>query len=160
MAEGQVNGPAVVVPASKQSWGFFMKLAMTSLTVVTAVALGTLFTAAPAQAWYKICNKTKSSVDAAFGYQKDGDWVSEGWWNISPGKCKTVYSGDLEKQKYYFYAESTDGDYEWDGDYPFCTIDKEFTIVGDTNCKSRGYKSKKFREVDVGDSSDWTSNLE
>jgi len=101
-----------------------MKLAMTSLTVVTAVALGSLFAAAPAEASYKICNKTKTSVDAAFGYKKDGDWVAEGWWHIEPGKCKTVYGGDLESQKYYFYADTADGDGQWGGDYTFCTLEK------------------------------------
>jgi uncharacterized membrane protein len=149
----------VVVPAFWQCWGFFMKLAMTSLTVVTAVALGALFAAAPAEASYKICNKTKTAVDAAFGYKKDGDWVAEGWWHIEPGKCKTVFGGDLESQKYYFYADTADGDGQWGGDYTFCTLEKEFKIAGDTNCKSRGYKPRGFREVDVGDSSDWTSNL-
>jgi uncharacterized membrane protein len=136
-----------------------MKLAMTSLSLVTTVALGSLFLAQPAEANYKICNKTKTAVSAAFGYQKDGDWVAEGWWNIQPGKCATVYGKDLDKQKYYFYAESTDGSGDWGGDFTFCTIEKEFTITGDSNCKSRGYKPKGFREVDVGDSLNWTSDL-
>ena len=35
-----------------------MKLAMTSLTVATTVTLGALFAASPAEASYKICNKT------------------------------------------------------------------------------------------------------
>src|SRR5258706_3717140 len=136
-----------------------MKLAMTSLTVVTAVALGALFAAAPAEASYKICNKTKSAVDAAFGYKKDGDWVSEGWYKIKAGACKVVYDRDLDDQKYYFYDDTPDDSGKWDGDYNFCTSDEPFKIVGDTNCKSRGYKPRGFREVDVGDSSDWTSNL-
>ena len=136
-----------------------MKLAMTSLTVVTTVALGALFAVSPAEASYKICNKTSTSVDAAFGYKKNGDWVSEGWWHIDPGQCKKVYGKELDAQKYYFYADAADGSGEWKGDYTFCTLEKEFTIIGDTNCKSRGYKPRGFREVDVGDSVDWTSNL-
>jgi uncharacterized membrane protein len=82
-----------------------------------------------------------------------------GLWNLTPGECTTVYEGTLRNQKYYVYGESYDEDYYWDGDYPFCGHDDAFTIVGDTNCKSRGYYELGFFEVDVGESRDWTTDL-
>ncbi|MDZ4734869.1 MAG: DUF1036 domain-containing protein [Rhodospirillaceae bacterium] len=113
----------------------------------------------PANAWYDICNKSSYSVYVAFGYHDGGNWVSEGWWDLVPGECATVYEGALANQKYYVYGESYDEDYYWDGDYPFCGHDDAFTIVGDTGCKSRGYYELGFFEVDVGESRDWTTDL-
>lgn len=116
----------------------------------------------PAGAWYDVCNKSSyDELVIAFGYwgEAEGKWVSEGWWRASPGECVTVHDGPLKKTKYYVYAESDDGDYEWSGDYYFCVSDDVFTIVGDTDCKSRGYYSEGFFEVDVGESPDWTTDL-
>jgi len=136
-----------------------MSMKKGTLALATIAGLALVMACGPAEAKYRICNKSDSSVSAAFGYKQDGDWVSEGWWNIEPGKCATVYSKDLTEQYYYFYAESDDDSGNWSGKVNFCTIQKEFTIVGNTNCKGRGYGVKGFREVDVGDSSSWTSDL-
>jgi uncharacterized membrane protein len=112
-----------------------------------------------AKAWYDICNKSSYHAYAAFGYHDGAAWVSEGWWDLSPGECATVYDGTLLNRKYYVYAESYAQDYYWSGSYPFCASDDGFTIVGDTNCKSRGYYEISFFEVDVGESRDWTTDL-
>ena len=45
------------------------------------------------------------------------------------------------------------------GDYSFCYINDEYTIRGDENCTSRGYKTGGFFEVDTGNALDWTQNL-
>jgi len=129
------------------------------LVGIAAAGLVWLVAASPAQAWYKFCNKTKAEVSVAFAYRENGEWVSEGWWSIKPGNCSTVHSEDLDQQKYYFYADSDESDNTWSGDSSFCTLEKKFTITGNTNCKSRGYKPRGFKEIDVGDSVDWTTNL-
>lgn len=108
----------------------------------------------PAAAGFKICNKTDREVTTAFGYLENGEWTSQGWWTISPGDCKTVYSKNLTNQYYYYYAESTDGEWFWSNDSQdsiFCATDKAFKIVGDKDCKKRGYDAYGFREVDVGE---------
>jgi len=106
-----------------------------------------------AKAELKFCNQTKSDVNLAIGYKSDdsSEWVSEGWWIINPGKCETPspFDGVLKKRYYYYYADSDD--LKWDGDYIFCTSEKKFTIVGDKDCKSRGYAPEGFREIDVGE---------
>jgi uncharacterized membrane protein len=137
-----------------------MRKGFASLVILSAAALGWIGFSPAAEASYKICNKAKKDVVAAFGYQNEKkDWMSEGWWRIKPGDCATVYGKDLDYQKYYFYAHTDNDETTWEGNMTFCTISKEFTITGREDCKSRGYKPRNFREVDVGDSTDWTSDL-
>jgi uncharacterized membrane protein len=130
------------------------------LGLALAAAAG-MFWATPAHADYRVCNKSSYKVYVAFGYWDASKkaWTSEGWWTLEQGDCATVYQANLDQKKYYVYAESVDRDYVWDGDYPFCASDDEFTVVGDTDCKSRGYYAISFFEVDVGDSRDWTTDL-
>jgi len=118
--------------------------------------------ASPAAAEFNICNKTKLNIYAAVGYNEDGDWVSEGWWELEPGECQAVYSKKLTKRYYYYYAESTDGEWFWESEGNanlFCASDKAFKIVGDEDCKGRGYDVYGFREVDVGDRITYTIDL-
>jgi uncharacterized membrane protein len=131
------------------------------LGLAVAAALVMFANTTPAHASYSICNKSSYKVYAAFGYWNAGQkaWTSEGWWTLEKGDCATVYDNNLDQKKYYVYAESVDRDYFWDGKYPFCASDDEFTIVGDADCKTRGYYSISFFEVDVGDNRDWTTDL-
>jgi len=112
-----------------------------------------------AKADLKFCNKTDKKVWVAIGYKSKDEWVSEGWWAIDPGSCKTTYKDSLEARYYYYYAED-DADGRWSDDhYIFCTSDKEFTIDGADNCKSRGYDARGFREIDVGENISKTIDL-
>jgi uncharacterized membrane protein len=119
------------------------------------------FATTPAHADFSVCNKSSYRVYVAFGYwdRSQKVWTSEGWWTIEKGECADVYSHKLLDKKYYVYAESVDHDYEWTGNFPFCATDEEFTIAGDSDCKSRGYYQIKFFEVDVGEESDFSQNL-
>lgn len=113
---------------------------------------------APAVADFTVCNDSGSAtayVSAA--YQSDGEWISEGWWQIAQGQCKIVFPGDLKSRYYYIRADGDDG--TWKGDYVFCYRNEKFTIYGDENCASRGHKSGGYFEVDTGDSYDWTQRL-
>lgn len=115
-------------------------------------------TATPALADFSVCNEsTSSSAYVSVAYQSDGEWVSEGWWKIAQGQCKSIFPGDLKSRYYYIRADGDDG--AWTGDYVFCYQSEEFTIYGDKNCASRGYKSGGYFEVDTGDSLDWTQRL-
>lgn len=121
-------------------------------TGVAAAALMVAVTAASAaQAGFQICNRSSDDVTVAFGYREGGEWTSSGWWNIAIGECKTVYEKSLREQFYYYYAEKVNDEGFWNGDYVFCAVDDAFTIVGDQNCKARGYDAYGFREVDVGE---------
>jgi uncharacterized membrane protein len=106
-------------------------------------------------------NKSSYKIFVAFGYWDASQkaWTSEGWWTLEKGDCQIVYKPNLDQEKYYVYAESTDHDYTWAGKYPFCASDDEFTIVGDSECKSRGYYAVDFFEVEVGDKRDFVQDL-
>ena len=134
-----------------------MKLGLRLGLFAAVGLLGIAFASAPAKADFEICNKTKESVSVAVGYRENGDWISEGWWNVEGGQCATVYAKKLSEVKYYVYGESDS--LVWQGDYTFCVVNDEFTIVGDTDCKKRGYEPQGFMEVDVGDNTSFTFNL-
>lgn len=115
------------------------------IAAFSAVAL-----AGAAQAGLEICNQTGEAQSVAIGYKGETDWTSEGWWNIAPGKCSVLVGGDLTKRYYYYHADSKSGGFRGQ-DYVFCTQTDEFTIVGDTECASRGYEKTEFREIDTGE---------
>jgi len=128
-----------------------------------ALGFGCVAVAAPALAELRICNKTSKAVYTAVGYNENGEWISEGWWQLEPGECATPISGKLRKRYYYYYAESTDGEWYWSSEgnqYLFCASDNAFKIVGDKDCKGRGYDVYGFREYDVGDNITDTIELE
>lgn len=100
----------------------------------------------------KFCNETRHVQAVSVGYEGDNDWVSEGWWNIDPGECKMTLRGPLKKRYYYYRAEVNAG--EFDGqNYYFCTSPQEYTIVGDKDCRKRGYDREAFVEIDTGKTS-------
>lgn len=116
------------------------------------MALAALALAFPnmAVAGLEICNQTSDEHAVAIGYQQDGQWISEGWWNIAPGDCKEPVTGDLKTRYYYIHASATGRTYNGEG-YTFCTQSDVFTIVGDENCVSRGYDSTDFSQIDTGE---------
>jgi uncharacterized membrane protein len=112
-----------------------------------------------ASAEWTICNNTGYPVAVAVGYEENGDWISEGWWNIEGGSCAEPISGDLENRYYFYYAEQIGFKNVWIGDAAFCVSSNRFTIVSDRKCNSRGYDRKGFVQVDTGSSPSWTTTL-
>lgn len=113
------------------------------------LALLLVFASAEAAASLRICNETDHTRSIAIGYGNDGTWTSEGWWNIDPGKCASVISGDLNNRYYYYRATRTGAEFSDEG-YMFCTDQQAFTIVGDDQCTERGYRREGFRKIDTG----------
>lgn len=97
----------------------------------------------------EICNDTEARQTVAIGYKGDADWVSEGWWNIQPGNCVTPVKGDLKRRYYYLLTKSSGWIFD-DENIVFCTASDAFTIVGDTDCKARGYRKGQFAKIDTG----------
>lgn len=101
-----------------------------------------------ADAGLTVCNSTDTKVSIAIGYNDAGTWTSEGWWNVEPNACKAVISRDLTNRHYYWHATSTGQ--TWDGEgFMFCSISDVFTIAGDENCESRGYKRTSFSDFEL-----------
>lgn len=128
------------------------------LAAAIVLAGAPVLMASDANAGLHFCNRTGEVQSVAVGYEQNGQWVSEGWWNISPGNCATTLNYDLPNVYYYFRVKSNGRAWTDEG-YYFCTATQAFTIYGDTNCERRGYYRRGFREVNVGDARDHTVNL-
>ena len=106
---------------------------------------------APALADFHICNNSGSRVGVAVGYKEaDGQWTTEGWWNLSARSCETLLKGSLIARYYYIYAVDYDRGGEWAGQAFMCSREKEFTIRGTEDCLARGYDRTGFFEA-LGD---------
>lgn len=122
-----------------------------------ATAAGAALPAVSARADFQICNATSSRVGVAIGYKdSDGNWVTEGWWNLPPHTCEVPLKGTLAARFYYVYAIDYDNGGEWAGTAYMCTREKEFKIVGIEDCLARGYDRTGFYEIDTGEQRTWT----
>jgi len=125
-----------------------------------ALAAAALLIATPAQADFHLCNNTGSRVGVSVGYKDaDGNWTTEGWWNLSARSCETLLKGTLIARFYYIYAIDYDRGGEWSGQAYMCTREKEFTIRGTEDCLARGFDRTGFFEVDTGEQRTWTVQL-
>lgn len=103
----------------------------------------------PALAGLEICNGTDLRQSVAVGHMVEGEWTSEGWWNLDPGQCATPVGGDLANRYYYYRAEARGVAFADEGVF-FCTDDGAFTIAGQGDCGARGYARAGFRKIDTG----------
>ncbi len=130
------------------------------LSLVGSVA----FHSEPAQAYMKVCNRTGSTVRAAFAYGEQGIWRNRSWFYINDGACEVVYHPELWNRYYYFYAEALSGGYYWTGDMSFCVnsdYGKKTTVSTPINASqcSRGQKIIRMQEVDTHKTKDYVMNL-
>ena len=130
--------------------------------IVVALLLTLLLGVNPEQAsaGFSFCNKSGVLHSFSVAYKDGEKWRSEGWWNIEPGDCKRVISGDL-RVRYYYYRATAKGR-EFSGDnYFFCTLSSVFDIVGEQgNCANRGYDRSEFRQIKLDQGiTDFTLNL-
>lgn len=141
------------------AFAFFRRLGV--IVACCSVVIGaSLCAAAPARADLQLCNGTSSRVGVAIGYKdNDGNWVTEGWWNLPPHGCEALLRGTLAARFYYVYAIDYDNGGEWAGGSFMCTREKEFKIVGIEDCLARGYDRTGFYEVDTGEQRSWTVQL-
>ncbi|WP_088622829.1 DUF1036 domain-containing protein [Oceanicola sp. 22II-s10i] len=113
-----------------------------------AAVIAALAVPSAATAGLTFCNDSGRSQSIAIGYKVGESYLSRGWWNLDPGACKEVLTGDLT-QRYYYYRMESRG-YSFDGDYAFCAENAAFRIEGDTACATRGYDERRFRKIDTG----------
>lgn len=115
------------------------------------VLLALTCAASPALAGLSVCNKGKHPARVALGRFDGRDWMSEGWWNVAPGKCADLIRAPLDARYYYLYGtDNASG--VWDGGTAFCTAPAgKFSIPGRADCARRGYDLRRFFQVDTGD---------
>ena len=136
------------------------KMRFSCLTTIFAMALGVFaFGATPARADLRVCNETDVLVGVAIGYRAEAGWITEGWWHVDGGSCKTMIEGPLQSRYYYLYAEDAQRGGRWTGDINMCIAEKEFKIVGFNDCFARGFQRAGFQEHDTGSQPNWMIQL-
>jgi uncharacterized membrane protein len=119
-----------------------------------------------------LCNSYPSTVWTAIMFYSpetcggDGrDFEMMGWWPIEPGACALVYANDLEdlNRFWYYFAHARDGAV-WAG--PFGASVPRTAFGGGQACwgaqkttPGSEFESIGFRELDIGDSDDFTLTL-
>ena len=129
-----------------------------ALPLMGAAILGLLGTGA-ARADLRVCNETDVLVGVAIGYRAEAGWITEGWWHVEGGNCKTLIEGPLQSRYYYLYAEDAQRGGRWTGKINMCIAEKEFKIVGYNDCFARGFQRAGFQEHDTGDQANWMIQL-
>jgi uncharacterized membrane protein len=121
-------------------------LRLTGKAMVLAFAL-----ASPSGAFagLEICNDTAELRAVAIGYDKDGQKVSEGWWSLPPGGCKTPLVRDLSDMPVFILAKGRDTPPAQTGE-EFCTTGSAFTIVKSGDCAAQGHVGARFRAAPAG----------
>lgn len=132
-------------------------LGVAGLAALTAFPV--LVWSAPAAADLRVCNETQSRVGVAVGYRDGEEMTTEGWWNLPASACVNLINGALASRQYYIYAIDYDLGGDWHGTSFMCTSSTMFTIRGSEDCVARGFDRTGFFEVDVGDDSSHTIQL-
>ena len=115
----------------------------------------------------RLCNGYTSRISTIIMFYspetcggEGGDFEMMGWWNLDPGMCALVYANDLAdlNRFWYVYADSPDGAF-WAG--PFgATVptDRSFGLCfrPSVGGASSSFQAIGFREIDIGDSDDFT----
>ena len=71
-----------------------------------------------ARGGFQVCNRTSNTVSLAIAYYSgDNDFfVSQGWWNLNPGGCATVFPNNSYDSHRYYYAETKGKATTWTSD--------------------------------------------
>jgi uncharacterized membrane protein len=131
-------------------WGTALVAAASALFVaIAAQAQGGQFSDVTA---IRACNQSSKVImvakAAATGQQQEGKnvFLSQGWYELNPSQCITLWTGPLANRYYYVYAESSAS--HWSGTFPMCVSEKAFRIA-EVQC-GQGYVRRQFNQIDVG----------
>ena len=130
-----------------------------NLSLGFAAIVVTLGMAGAAHADLRVCNDTDVLAGVAIGYRAETGWITEGWWHIESGNCKTLIEGALQSRYYYLYAEDAQRGGRWTGPVNMCLAEREFKIVGFEDCFARGFQRAGFQEHDTANQSSWMIQL-
>jgi uncharacterized membrane protein len=115
-------------------------------------AVGMFSFSAPAQAEFKVCNRSNQTVTLALAYRKEGGWTSHGWYKIDSGLCRTLIADPLEGNVYVYSLNNSLG---LRGDSQFCVLNRAFDIVDAKQCGDHG-RLEDFQKIETGGNQDYT----
>ena len=136
-----------------------LSLSLPGVMLGLALFLPAFFSPTLARADFRVCNDTQSLIGVSLGFNVEGNWSTEGWWQIPGETCASLLEGELSSKFYYIYAEDADRGGQWRGDVYMCIADEEFKIEGTNDCFTRGYQKTGFFEIDTLNRNSWMIRL-
>ncbi|WP_140789009.1 DUF1036 domain-containing protein [Myxococcus xanthus] len=137
-----------------------MSMKKIAIPLVTAAVLGA---AGDAHAYLQFCNLTNVNIWTAYSRLDPGcipmdgsTWRNSGWWELTPGQCKIVYSSAIPGSTIYYYAEG--GGRVWAGPFMTCVSNAVFSLC-DNSCTITGSRNVGFRQIDTGGAQNYTLNF-
>jgi len=136
------------------------------IVMVAAMVLGSALLA-EAQSW-TICNKLVEEPAVATAYVNPGSrggFISEGWWTLKPCGCAKVLLRKETSDPHNVFLRAKDKDGSAEGESRMCSASFRHTIVGNDNCKRRGFEDAKCSASESGhgqephDEFDWRAAL-
>lgn len=101
-----------------------------------------------------ICNHSSQKIWTAIAYKHKQQWLSKGWWPLSPQSCQRPFTDRLKNTNLYLYAtqEQKEGaDKVLRGNLEpsenFCITQAAFYAQGRSYCTDRGYTNGRFRAI-------------
>jgi uncharacterized membrane protein len=157
-----------------------MKIVLSIAMVVIVMSV-----AGSSRADITACNNYTTSISVSFDMVNcavdgcGGDTGHYGWWNIAPGNCATMMTGNLnpwagcDVYYLYFYAQATNGatwsDNSSNGSNE-CVESSAFTTCywhGDPGitgheipCTGSGERTLNYYKEDIGSYSNWTETFD
>lgn len=107
---------------------------------------------------WEVCNKSShEKVYVAISYKYEDGWRNKGWYNIAKDNCQELMTN--YSYRYIYYYANTPTGAEWSGDIGTCVNPRDkFDFVESKQC-GKNNKVYKFRQVDLGDKSTYTTTL-
>jgi Protein of unknown function (DUF1036) len=136
-----------------------------------AVLAALLAGVTPSFADLTFCNRSDAKMHLSLGVLKQDDgWISQGWWNLAAGECRTVMHG-LPARVYYAFAIDENGR-SWSAPRDqqggwFCIAPEKYLLRNrdyeddgkKIHCENGTLKAKQFLIVNTGNNTHYTHNF-
>ena len=119
----------------------------------------------PDERGFELCNRTQLTVVVAKAVNtaaddKPDDITADGWYTFEPGKCRVLWPGKLQYQFYMIYAEAQNSNRIWAGKTAICVNTRAFSLSGQSKACPADRPRRLFIQIDTGNSSSFTYNIE
>jgi uncharacterized membrane protein len=121
-----------------------------ALFVLAAAIASLVFSAMPAHADLKICNRMSYVVEVAIGIDDKAATATRGWFRIDPAACRTVVQGTLAADRVLLNARALSlygsSPIPQSGSDTLCVAANDFVIAAARQCRS-GQTSAPFTQI-------------